>query len=395
MKPHASIAILDDDVALCDFMREVAEQAGYRSITAHDGRELSTLLAAQPRFLVLDLAMAHMDGIEVIRQLAAVRYSGRLILVSGHSSSMLQSAKLLAELQGVRVAGMLTKPMRAESLLALLQVPESAPLKVEIPAKVSLEDLARGIDNKELILHYQPQVRLADGAWVGVEALVRWQHPQHGLLYPDAFIPLAESGGLALALTQQVIEIALREYAGQQQGLGFGGTLSINLPPVAMTDLTFPESVMAAVVKVGGNANTLMFEVTETSVPADPARARDILTRLRLKGFILSIDDFGTGHSSLESLQTLPFSELKIDLGFVRVAETDKAARLIVESSVALGRQLGLTVLAEGVENEALWRWLQQSGCELAQGYFIAKPMPLEKIAAWKTEWETRRLRLA
>jgi EAL domain-containing protein (putative c-di-GMP-specific phosphodiesterase class I) len=162
-----------------------------------------------------------------------------------------------------------------------------------------------------------------------------------------------------------------------------------------MTDLTFPESVMAAVVKVGGNANTLMFEVTETSVPADPARARDILTRLRLKGFILSIDDFGTGHSSLESLQTLPFSELKIDLGFVRVAETDKAARLIVESSVALGRQLGLTVLAEGVENEALWRWLQQSGCELAQGYFIAKPMPLEKIAAWKTEWETRRLRLA
>jgi EAL domain-containing protein (putative c-di-GMP-specific phosphodiesterase class I) len=339
--------------------------------------------------------MAHMDGIEVIRQLAAVRYSGRLILVSGHSSSMLQSAKLLAELQGVRVAGMLTKPMRAESLLALLQVPESAPLKVEIPAKVSLEDLARGIDNKELILHYQPQVRLADGAWVGVEALVRWQHPQHGLLYPDAFIPLAESGGLALALTQQVIEIALREYAGQQQGLGFGGTLSINLPPVAMTDLTFPESVMAAVVKVGGNANTLMFEVTETSVPADPARARDILTRLRLKGFILSIDDFGTGHSSLESLQTLPFSELKIDLGFVRVAETDKAARLIVESSVALGRQLGLTVLAEGVENEALWRWLQQSGCELAQGYFIAKPMPLEKIAAWKTEWETRRLRLA
>jgi EAL domain-containing protein (putative c-di-GMP-specific phosphodiesterase class I) len=138
-----------------------------------------------------------------------------------------------------------------------------------------------------------------------------------------------------------------------------------------------------------------MFEVTETSVPVDPARARDILTRLRLKGFALSIDDFGTGHSSLESLQILPFNELKIDLGFVRVAETDKAARLIVESSIALGRQLGLTVLAEGVENEALWCWLNEAGCELAQGYFIGKPMPLEEMARWKAEWKTRRLSFA
>jgi EAL domain-containing protein (putative c-di-GMP-specific phosphodiesterase class I) len=170
---------------------------------------------------------------------------------------------------------------------------------------------------------------------------------------------------------------------------------AINLPPVAMTDLIFPESVMQAIAKVGCNAAKLMFEVTETSVPVDPARARDILTRLRLKGFALSIDDFGTGHSSLESLQILPFNELKIDLGFVRVAETDKAARLIVESSIALGRQLGLTVLAEGVENEALWCWLNEAGCELAQGYFIGKPMPLEEMARWKAEWKTRRLSFA
>lgn len=386
------IAILDDDVALCSFMREVAEQAGYRTITAHDGRELAVLLATQPMFLVLDLVMANMDGIEVIRQLALDQYSGRLVLVSGHSVSMLQSAKLLAELQGVRVAGVLTKPMRAESLLALLQTPEPLAMEAQAPIKISLNDLARGIQNNELVLHYQPQVRLADGAWVGVEALVRWQHPQHGLLYPDTFIPLAESGGLALMLTQQVIEIALHEFVSQQDSLGFTGTLSINLPPVAMTDLTFPEFVMVAIAKVGCNADKLIFEITETSVPVDPARERDILTRMRLKGFALSIDDFGTGNSSLVRLQNLPFSELKIDLGFVRVVETDMAARLIVESSIALGCKLGLTVLAEGVENEALWRWLKKVGCELAQGYFIGKAMPLEKIAIWKTEWETRRL---
>jgi len=308
---------------------------------------------------------------------------------------MLQSAKLLAELQDVRVAGVLTKPIRAESLLALLQAPELRVATPQVQHDISRADLARGIENNELVLHYQPQVRLTDGAWVGVEALVRWQHPQHGLLYPDAFIALAETSGLALPLTRKVINLALGECMLNASTLGFNGTLSINLPPVAMTDLAFPESVEAAVSKVGGMAEKIMFEVTETSVPADPAKAIEILTRLRLKGFALSIDDFGTGHSSLENLQHLPFNELKIDLGFVRDAETDTASRLIVESSIALGNQLGLKVLAEGVENEALWHWLRDAGCELAQGYFIARPMPLEKIAAWQREWETRRLSLA
>ncbi|MDO9280118.1 MAG: EAL domain-containing response regulator [Polaromonas sp.] len=388
------VALLDDDLAMCDFMSEVLQAAGYGTVMAHDGRELATLLVAQPELLILDIAMAHMDGIEVIRQLAAARFSGRLVIVSGHSAAMLQSAKLLAELQGVRVAGILTKPFRAENLLAMLQAPELQATKPRLLHEISLDDLARGIENNELVLHYQPQVALTDGAWVGVEALVRWQHPQHGLLYPDAFIALAETSGLALPLTRKVINLALEECMRNASSLGFTGTLSINLPPVAMTDLTFPEAVLAAVDRVGCKAEKIMFEVTETSVPTDPTRAMDILTRLRLKGFALSIDDFGTGHSSLEHLQNFPFSELKIDLVFVRAAETDAASRMIVESSIALGRQLGLKVLAEGVENEASWHWLRNAGCELAQGYFIARPMPIENMAAWQLEWETRRLSL-
>ncbi len=173
MNTPACIALLDDDIALCDFMRKVAEKAGYRTIMVHDGRELATLLVAQPVLLVLDLAMAHMDGIEVIRQLAAVQYPGRLVLVSGHSAAMLQSAKLLAELQGLRVAGVLTKPMRAESLLALLQAPEPAALRAQAQPELNRDDLSRGILNNELVMHYQPQVRLDDGAWSGVGALAR------------------------------------------------------------------------------------------------------------------------------------------------------------------------------------------------------------------------------
>ena len=388
------VALLDDDIAMCDFMNEVLQAADYGTVMAHDGRELATLLVAQPELLILDIAMAHMDGIEVIRQLAAARFSGRLVIVSGHSAAMLQSAKLLAELQDVRVAGVLTKPFRAENLLAMLEAPELSVTTPQVQHEISPDDLARGIENNELVLHYQPQVALTDGAWVGVEALVRWQHPQHGLLYPNAFIALAETSGLALPLTRKVIDLALDECTRHSISLGFTGTLSINLPPVAMTDLTFPEAMLAAVNRVGCKAEKIMFEVTETSVPTDPTKAMDILTRLRLKGFALSIDDFGTGHSSLEHLQNLPFNELKIDLVFVRAAETDAASRSIVESSIALGSQLGLKVLAEGVENEASWHWLRDAGCELAQGYFIARPMPVEKMAAWQREWETRRLSL-
>ncbi len=391
MKELPCVAILDDDVALCAFMGDVAQMAGYRVVTANEGYALPTLLAQQPELLLLDLGMADMDGIEVIRQLAQMKFAGRLVIVSGLSISILRAAATLAELQQLRVAGVLTKPIRADALSALLQEPKPmSALQCAVPV-VTLVDLARGIDNNELILHYQPQVRLADGGWVGVEALVRWQHPQHGLLYPDAFINLAENGGLALPLTHKVIAMALADCSHVICALDFDGSLSLNLPPVAMTDVRFPEAVVEAVSRSGCDQVKLTFEITETSVPPDPAMALDILTRLALKGFTLSIDDFGTGHSSLEKLQQLPFGELKIDLGFVRMAETSPSARAIVENSIALGRQLDLVVLAEGVENVSLWHWLQGAGCELAQGYFIARPMALECLAAWQKEWEQRR----
>jgi EAL domain-containing protein (putative c-di-GMP-specific phosphodiesterase class I)/ActR/RegA family two-component response regulator len=389
------VAILDDDVALCAFMGDVAQLAGYRVVSANEGQALPALLAQQPELLLLDLGMANMDGIEVIRQLAQMKFAGRLVIVSGLGASILRAAGSLAELQNLRVAGVLTKPVRADTLRDLLQAPQMPPALRRSAPVVTLLDLARGMANNELILHYQPQVRLDDGAWVGVEALVRWQHPQHGLLYPDAFIDLAERGGLALALTHQVIAIALADCDRALGMLDFSGMLSLNLPPVAMTDVHFPEAVLDAIAGSRCRKVKITFEITETSVPPDPIKALDILTRLALKGFNLSIDDFGTGHSSLENLQQLPFGELKIDLGFVRVAETSPSARAIVEHSIALGRQLGLVVLAEGVENAVLWQWLQKAGCELAQGYFIARPMALEYLAAWQKEWEQRRPGLA
>lgn len=381
------VAILDDDAAMSSFIAAVAEGAGYRSAVGGDGSALSRLLAERPEILVLDLEMADVDGIEVIRQLAEAHFTGRLLIISGHSPGMLNAAKMLAEMQGLKVMATLTKPLRADALHSLLgQAQTSTAPKSKTP--VSAEDLARGIAADELEIHYQPQARMSDGVWTGMEALVRWRHPTMGLLPPNSFIALAEASDLALPLTVRVMETALKDCVWLSEAAGYRGSLSINLPPAAMVDLKFPEQVLAAMARLRCARNLLQFEITETSVPPNPATALDILARLRLKGFKLSIDDFGTGHSSLEQLQQLPFGELKIDLGFVLAAKSDHKSRVIVENSITLGRQLGLSVLAEGVEDEGCWNWLRASGCELAQGYFIAKPMPIDQIVAWSHEWE-------
>jgi len=384
------VAILDDDAAMSSFIATVAESAGYRAFIGNDGSALPTLLGEEPEILVLDLEMADVDGIEVIRQLAEARFSGRLLIASGHSPGMLKAAKMLAEMQGLKVMATLTKPIRSDALLSLLNQAQVAATPKSL-APVTLEDLARGLAADELEVHYQPQVRMSDGVWVGVEALVRWRHPLMGLLPPYSFIGLAESSDQALPLTVKVLETALKDCVWLGEVARYQGALSINLPPAAMVDLKFPEQVQAAMKRLRFERNLLQFEITETSVPPNPATALDILARLRLKGFNLSIDDFGTGHSSLEQLQQLPFGELKIDLGFVMAARTDHKSRVIVESSITLGRQLGLSVLAEGVEDEGCWNWLRASGCELAQGYFISKPLPIDQIIAWSIGWAKRR----
>ena len=387
------VIIIDDDVALCDYMADLAEQAGFRSVSEHNASNLQSLLVERPVLIVLDLGMSDVDGVEVMRKLAGFQYGGQVLLISGFDMQILLAAQTLGELQGLRLLGVLSKPFRAKEMLQMLDMlrePQAAICEKQVLHAITLNELLMGMDREEFVMHYQPQVRLSDGAWVGVEALVRWQHPQLGLLMPDAFISLAEKGGIALLLTRKVIGIALSQWAQASLGLEFGGNLSINLSPSAMIDVSFPEEVVAEIAKVGCEHVKINFEVTESSVSPDPTKALDILTRLRIKGFSLSIDDFGTGHSSLENLMCLPFSELKIDKDFVRHADSDPSARAIVKNSIELGHDLGLTVVAEGVESEFLWCLLRDKGCDFAQGYFISRPIPIEQISAWKLDWDAR-----
>jgi diguanylate cyclase (GGDEF)-like protein/PAS domain S-box-containing protein len=243
-------------------------------------------------------------------------------------------------------------------------------------------ELRRAISERELLLHYQPKAALANGNVTAVEALIRWAHPQRGLVYPDAFIPLAQETSLIGPLTLYVIEEALRQgREWREQGLKLA--VSVNLSTRNLLDTEFPTQLKALLARWEADPDWLELEVTESSMLANPTRAKTILTELSELGIRLSIDDFGTGYSSLSYLRQLPVDEIKIDRSFVINMGEQAGDAVIVRSTVDLGRNLGLDVVAEGVESLELWNRLRDLGCNIAQGYFLSHPLPGDQVADW------------
>ncbi len=250
------------------------------------------------------------------------------------------------------------------------------------PARLSLlGELRRGIEAGQLVLHFQPQADLLTGAVLGVEALVRWQHPVHGLLAPDEFIPLAESTGAIRPLTLAVLDGALA-FAAERQAAGDPLTVAVNISAHSLIDPDLTDDVEKALSRHGVPGELLVLEITESSVMSDRERARTTLVRLAELGVALSIDDFGTGYSSLAYLHRLPVHELKIDRSFV--ADLSKTSNdAIVTASIEMAHALGLRVVAEGVEDQATWERLASLGCTIAQGYHLCRPVPAAEFSAW------------
>jgi diguanylate cyclase (GGDEF)-like protein len=245
-----------------------------------------------------------------------------------------------------------------------------------------LTDLRRAIAQDELVVHYQPKAELDTGRVVAVEALVRWQHPHLGLLSPDRFVPLAEPTGLIGPLTSVVLKRALADCrAWRAEGFDLG--VSVNLSVRSLQDPAFPDEVAGLLERWGVPPDRLLLEVTETELMADPTRVADVIGRLTAAGVALSIDDFGVGHSSLAYLKRLPVTELKIDRTFVFGMDVERSDEAIVRSAIELGRSLGLRVVAEGVEHQRVWARLQALGCNLAQGFYLSRPLPADDLTVW------------
>jgi EAL domain-containing protein (putative c-di-GMP-specific phosphodiesterase class I) len=245
-----------------------------------------------------------------------------------------------------------------------------------------LSDLRTAIDVDQLVLHYQPKLHCASGELAGVEALVRWQHPQRGLLPPDQFIPLAEQHGLIALLGRRVLADALRQVACWRT-LGLVVPVAVNLSMRELLDPELPGEIERLLADWGVEPNLLRVEITETSLMSDPNRARANMQRLCDLGVRLSVDDFGTGYSSLRYLQQLPVDELKIDRSFIKHMVTRDSDFTIVRSTIDLAHGLGLQVVAEGVEDQRTWRQLAEVNCDQAQGYHLGRPVPAEAFTDW------------
>lgn len=395
------VFVVDDDPFVLKWFVRQLNSIGYTEVTActSAGEAMNAMAGATgPRTLVFcDLQMPDIDGVEFVRHLVHAGFSGGLVLVSGEDQRILQTAEKLARGRNLNVLGAIKKPATIDQLQRLLggnwlgAARRDANAAVQTSVICTADELRLALANGELSNQYQPKVEVASGKIAGVETLVRWNHPQHGLVLPEQFVPLAEEHGLIEELTRTVLAAALHD-TRLWRNAGLNTNLAVNVSMLNLNDVNFPDYVAGLAGASGVPVDSLMLEITESRLMKDPLSSLDILTRLRLKGIRLSIDDFGTGHSSLANLRDVPFNELKIDRGFVHGAWKDKQLKAIFDASLSLARQLGIVTTAEGVEDRADWNFVRKARCDLAQGNFIGLPMPAKQLPDWLTDWQERDL---
>jgi len=387
------VLIIDDDQRICRLIKRVADDLEIESF-ATDNPELfePANLGFEPNIIFMDLQMPKLDGVELLRKLAEQHSKAAIILASGMDKSVIETTEELGKALGLNMSGFLQKPINIDKVTEIMgrQI-EIVPIKTRKSINVTEEELAKAMKQNELIVHYQPQVHLASGKIVGLEALVRWQHPEHGLIFPDVFIPLAEQNkDLIELLTYSVLNNVLQSRTLKKE-ITSDLNVSINLSATMLHDLSLPDKVTKMLAEHDFDPDRLIVEITESGAMEDPSLTMDILTRLRLKNIRLSIDDFGTGFSSLVQLYRMPFNEIKVDKSFVMKAMTDKEAAAIVRITIDLGHGLGLKVVAEGVEDQETYDWLKKLGCDIGQGYFISRPVDAVNLESWVKEYSKER----
>lgn len=379
-----TVMIVDDDPVFAAVLGQVFSAHGALEIIhAADGDQAEAVLAARGHeisAMTLDLSMPNQDGVTFLRHASEAGFRGRLVLISGEHESVLASARRLAGLFGLNCVAALAKPVDYLAVAGLVMAdnPSSAPAKAHAPAP---DEIPQVISGGGLRAFYQPKVRLADGMLAGAEALARIEDADGRQYDIERTVALAESHGRIDELTWRMTECVLRD-AAALQAVHPGLRLSYNIPVTILDDRRFPDKLAAMVREARLDPHMIVLELTESRIPSDLTYSLEALTRLRMLGFQLAIDDFGTGASNIERLRYYPFTELKIDKGFMLSAATDGFSRACVETSVKLARELGMRVVAEGVETARELEIARRFGADEGQGYLFGRPMPMEQFAA-------------
>ncbi|MDI9636377.1 EAL domain-containing response regulator [Kamptonema cortianum] len=375
------LLIVDDEVEICELLKEVGEQCGYEVTYLSSGAEFYKVVQEiNPTFIILDLNIPDHDGIELLRYLAQHNSIATIVLESGQDEKILSISTKLGQDMGLSMEQYFQKPLKLSEIRTLLMKAKGR------ASRFSIDFLKDAIESKSIVLHYQPKISFKTRKIVGLEALVRLVVDEH-LIPPDSFIPLAEETNLIRPLSNLIVQQAFEDFMEFLKIIP-ELILSINMSPKTFDDLLLPDEFSKLAQKANVNSNQICLEITETAFIEKRTMLADIITRFRIKGFVLSIDDFGTGYASLSELYNLPFNELKIDKSFVLEIESNLEAKAIAQSVILLAHNLGLSVTAEGVETRGAWDVLEQYGCDIAQGFYISKPLEKNILKQWLTEYK-------
>ncbi|PCI80780.1 MAG: hypothetical protein COB20_02685 [SAR86 cluster bacterium] len=391
-----NILVIDDEPFILKLAVRVLNQLGYESVaTANNGKvAVAKLVTVQKPFdmIICDLNMPEMDGVEFIRHANTAQYKGGIIFLSGEDERILETAYELGVTQDLNILGAIPKPLNPNALQELLANYDPSARKkqpISIPTAITEEELKEGIRSPysdKLLLVYQPKVEIQTGEITGVETLCRWKHRDRGLLGPDTFIPVAEETGLIDELTKSIYRKAVDQVSNWlSDGLAFRTSVNFSINSFANEELS--KFILSTTNEFDVDPSRLVLEVTETQVMDSTVKCMEILTRLRMKKFGLSIDDFGSGNSSMAQLKSIPFSELKVDRAFVHKAATNPRARAVLEASVNLAKSLKMEVVAEGGETREDWDLAESLGVDYMQGFYCAKPMPDEELREFLKTW--------
>lgn len=382
MKP-CSILIVEDHPFQHLYLQNLFSELGdFDLACAKDGEEALDCLKQRDFDLVLtDLLMPGMDGVQFIQGLAAQRSRPALAIMSAASRRMLMGASLVASNLQVKVIGLISKPVNAAALRCLIDQLQA--LRQSVPAAthpgIDHQSICNALDNGELQAWFQPKKALNNGRIVAAEALVRWNHPEHGTLLPGVFLPALIAFGLEEPLLWCVLKQAIAAQAIWREQ-GYDIPVSVNLPTHLLNSHDLPDRILAFVLAHQGLPARICFELMECSVPDDISNFYAGACRLRIKGFGLSQDDFGKGYSSYMNLVSAPFTELKIDRALVQGCNANAELAQALTSIVSLGRQLGLTVVAEGVETAQELALLRKIDCTQVQGFLISHAVSADQF---------------
>jgi EAL domain-containing protein (putative c-di-GMP-specific phosphodiesterase class I)/FixJ family two-component response regulator len=390
------ILLVDDDAFAVKVISLQLKKLGFSNLKAFtepvEALDFFKLNSEQIVTIVCDLQMPTLDGIEFVREVGAYGFEGQLLLVSGEDPRVLRSAQKLVSAMGLKILGGIQKPVKLEILTEIFSTNNPA-LRLPTAERQGLaEHVQSALETNQFVNFYQPKVAVKTGEIVGWEALIRWQHPTLGVVGPASFLPEIENKGLGNPLLLHVLSgptgaLALLRDCGVSDP---EMKIAVNLADSNLQDARLPDMLFDLCRQFGVSQKQLVLEISEDRVAVNRMLAATTLSRLALKGFSLSLDDFGAGKTTMGDLSDIAIDELKFDRSFISNVHRDGGQKIALNSCIKMAQTLGMNTVAEGVETLEEWRVIQELGCTVVQGFLIAKPMPVAAMAAWKRAWAER-----